>query len=143
MRATIWYNSGLVLYWRRVSIFILVSNSDCIFWSLPLHNCESKHYSAQKTQVYLWTFDWHHDVLYPTATWTTLPRVFLTLISKAGSRSPVLYHSSLIFISWGHWMNSAESQELYTAYTPPDCVPEQSLRAFLQWSVTGILYIKK
>lgn len=38
-------------------------------------------------------------------------------------------------IIWDHWINSAESQEPCTASPAPDCVPQQSLRAFLSSSV--------
>lgn len=73
-------------------MFIIVSNSDCISWSLPIQNCESKHFSAQKNQVYLTDMMF----LYLTTTWMTLPGdFFIFFILKAGSRSPILYHSSL------------------------------------------------
>lgn len=135
-RATIWYNRGQFLRWRRVLVFIIVSISDCIFWSLPLQNCESE------------TFPCTKDTAVPADVWLTPLCFFLSDLDDATKRfflfcsclhlkswkqvSHFVSFQSDIYglITWDHWINSAESRELFTASTPPDRVPRPLLRAF-------------
>lgn len=93
--------------------------SDCIFWSVPFGNCDSKHSSEQKCISGCLT-----DIMF----YISLPlgrhdqEIFFCYYYCCKSWKQVSlfvpFRSDIYgLIIWHHWINSAESQELCTATT--------------------------